>query len=313
MSGDDPEPTFIPIDDPDDPRIEPYRAIRERDLVGRQESFIAEGAVVIGVLLTRSRYTPSSLLIAENRVEAARTLLEQVPFNRNQLDRKGHAQVIEPEAISCRPDGSVRAEKALAGTGACCPVYVASRQVMDQIAGFPLHRGLLAHGVRGPLPDWRDLLPPPGQPALIVGLVGLANHDNVGGIFRNAAAFGADAVLIDPTSCDPLYRKAIRVSVGASLMVPFARFSDPAELAAGLRAAGITPFALATDGAQDLAEITPPARAAVFLGAEGPGLPDEILALTETVRIPIAPGFDSLNVATTAGIALHHFSRPRHA
>lgn len=261
---------FVKIDDPEDPRIAAYRDIRERDLVGREESFIAEGAVVLDVLLRRSAYRPRSMLVADNRIEAARRLL--------------------------------------AGTTPAFPVYAANRTVMDAVAGFPLHRGMLAHGHRGPLPDWRSLLPPAGRPARIAVLVGLANHDNVGGIFRNAAAFGADAVLLDPTSCDPFYRKAIRVSVGGSLMVPFARFADTAELVEGLRDARIEPLALTPAGTQTLSAMPPPERAAVFLGAEGPGLPADVLARMTTVRIPIADRFDSLNVATTSGIVLHHLT-----
>ena len=263
-------PFFVSIDDPEDPRIAAYRDIRERDLVGREESFIAEGAVVLDVLLKRSPYRPRSMLVAENRMDAAQRLL--------------------------------------AGTTPDFPVYAASRSVMDAVAGFPLHRGMLAHGHRGPLPDWRDLLPAAGRPARIAVLIGLANHDNVGGIFRNAAAFGADAVLLDPTSCDPFYRKAIRVSVGGSLMVPFARFSDTSDLVDGLREAQIEPLALTPAGTQTLSAMPPPGRAAVFLGAEGPGLPADVLTRMTTVRIPMSKRFDSLNVATTSGIVLHHLA-----
>jgi tRNA G18 (ribose-2'-O)-methylase SpoU len=263
-------PGFVPIEDPEDPRIAAYRDIRERDLVGREESFIAEGAVVLEVLLKRSPYRPRSMLVAENRMEATRRLL--------------------------------------AGTTPEFPVYAANRTVMDAVAGFPLHRGMLAHGHRGPLPDWRALLPTADRPARIAVLIGLANHDNVGGIFRNAAAFGADAVLLDPTSCDPFYRKAIRVSVGGSLMVPFARFADTAELVEGLRDAKIEPLALTPAGTQTLSRMPPPTRAAVFLGAEGPGLPADVLARMTTVRIPMSERFDSLNVATTSGIVLHHLT-----
>ncbi|MGX1308995.1 tRNA G18 (ribose-2'-O)-methylase SpoU [Amorphus suaedae] len=269
-AGADSFPDFLRIEDPEDPRIAAYRDIRERDLVGREESFIAEGAVVLDVLLKRSPYRPRSMLVAENRIDAARRLL--------------------------------------AGTAPDFPVYTANRTVMDAVAGFPLHRGMLAHGHRGPLPDWRALLPLAGQKARIAVLVGLANHDNVGGIFRNAAAFGADAVLLDPTSCDPFYRKAIRVSVGGSLMVPFARFADTSELLDGLRNADIEPLALTPAGDRTLSALPAPARAAVFLGAEGPGLPADVLGRMTTVRIPMSERFDSLNVATTSGIVLHHLA-----
>jgi tRNA G18 (ribose-2'-O)-methylase SpoU len=135
--------------------------------------------------------------------------------------------------------------------------------------------------------------------------VGLANHDNVGGLFRNAAAFGADGVLLDMESCDPLYRKAIRVSVGAALSVPFARLPVDAMLDR-LDAAAITPIALSPSGPVTLDDFEPPPRSALIVGAEGPGLPAEILSRCQTLRIGMATGWDSLNVATATGIALHH-------
>ena len=147
----------------------------------------------------------------------------------------------------------------------------------------------------------------PGLPAkaTILVLCGIANHDNMGGLFRNAAAFGADAVLIDADCCDPLYRKAIRVSVGASLLVPFARIGRDEDVVELLRGAGFEPLALSPRGETALKDLVPPDRAAVLLGAEGPGLSDQVMARCRTVRIPMAAGFDSLNVATTAGIVLH--------
>lgn len=185
------------------------------------------------------------------------------------------------------------------------PVYVVPQAVMDGVAGFPVHRGVLAIGLRGEEPDARTLLATLPRRALVLGLVGLANHDNVGGIFRNAAAFGADAVLLDDSTCDPLYRKAIRVSAGAALTVPFARAGEAPALLATLEDAGFRALALTPRGAQTLSELERPDRAALLLGAEGPGLPDAVLARTRTARIPMAGDFDSLNVAVTSGIALH--------
>src|SRR5262249_12361266 len=132
--------------------------------------------------------------------------------------------------------------------------------------------------------------------ALVVGLVAIANHDNMGGLFRNAAAFGADAVLIDETCCDPLYRKAIRVSVGADMTTHFARAGAAEELVEELHAAGFRLLALSPAGSADLASVTRSGRTAVLFGAEGPGLPPAVLARCETVRIRMAAGFDSLNV-----------------
>src|SRR5438093_11274536 len=107
------------------------------------------------------------------------------------------------------------------------PIYVASQEVMDAIVGFPIHRGILALGERGVELEPADVL---ARGDLVVGLVGLTNHDNVGGLFRSAAAFGVSGMLLDETTCDPLYRKAIRVSVGGALIVPFARSPSAASM-----------------------------------------------------------------------------------
>ena len=260
----------IPITDPDDPRIEAYRAVRERDLAGRENRFVAEGEVVLRVLLRQSRFSVESLLLSEGRIEGLRDVTDGLP-----------------EAV---------------------PVYAASRQVMDAIVGFPIHRGVLAVAHRAPLPTAEELLAGLPERALLVGLVGLANHDNVGGIFRNAAAFGAQAVLLDPQTCDPLYRKAIRVSVGGALIVPFTRASSPDAMVGALENAGFDVIALTPSGRETLSRIPHSPRAALLLGAEGPGLPPALLERTRTVSIPMSGGFDSLNVATTSGIALHHLA-----
>lgn len=189
----------------------------------------------------------------------------------------------------------------LAGLFPNAPVYVASQAVLDAIAGFTLHRGILALGERAPEPPVAELLASLGPRALVLALHGIANHDNMGGLFRNAAAFGVDVVLLDPTCCDPLYRKALRVSVGGVLKVPFTRSDD---LIGDL--AGFEPVALSPNGVETLKDLKRPDLAALLLGAEGPGLPDTVLARCRTVRIPMSGGFDSLNVATTSGIALHH-------
>lgn len=185
------------------------------------------------------------------------------------------------------------------------PVFAASQAVMDAIVGFPIHRGILAL-VRRPVREADALLAQLPDCALVVGLAGIANHDNMGGVFRNAAAFGAHAVLLDDSCCDPLYRKAIRVSVGAALTVPFARAGSAADMLRRLETAGFETVALSPGGAEDLASYAPAGRTAVLFGAEGPGLPQEVLLRTRTLRIPMAGGFDSLNVATTSGIVLHH-------
>lgn len=260
----------IRIDQPDDPRIEAYVNIRERDLVGRGGRFIAEGETVLAVLLRQRLHAVESLFILDTRLP----LLVDLP-------------------AALPPD---------------VPVYTASRAVMDAVAGFPIHRGVLALGRRGEPGDAGAFLASLPPRALVVGLVGLANHDNVGGIFRNAAAFGADAVLLDDTSCDPLYRKAIRVSVGGALTVPFFRAASAHQLMDILEGAGFSVLALSPRGSETLSELVPPPRAALLLGTEGPGLPDDVLARCRTVSIPMHGAFDSLNVATTSGIAMHHIA-----
>jgi len=264
-------PPVIPIDDPADPRIAAYAGVRERDLVGRRGEFIAEGEVVLRVLLgPASRFRPASLLIAGKRLARLAPMLEAVP-----------------------PD---------------VPVYAAGQAVMDAIVGFPIHRGILGHGLAGPPADAAALLASLGPRAVVLVLFGIANHDNIGGLFRNAAAFGAAAVLLDAACCDPLYRKAIRVSVGAGLTVPFARLptdQDPLEL---LAAAGFEALALSPAGAEPLAGLRRPDRVALLLGAEGEGLPPALLARARTLAIPMAPGWDSLNVAADGAIALHELS-----
>lgn len=261
---------ILRVTDPEDPRIAPYRNVRERDLVGRQGLFIAEGKVVLNVLAGAGSFAPLSMLVLENRLAGLSDLIGRMPVG--------------------------------------MPVYVAESAVMDAIAGFHMHRGVLAIGRRNDPPTADDLLATLPSSALVLVLVGVSNHDNVGAIFRNAAAFGADAVFLDGTCCDPLYRKAIRVSVGGVFRVPFARFDDTSAFAASLASAGFRTLALSPSGATDISELRRPERGALFLGAEGEGLPETLLASMETVRIAIAPGFDSLNVAATSAIALHRLA-----
>ena len=263
----------IRIDDPADPRVAAYLSIRERDLAGRHGRFIAEGKVVLNVLFSSSRFTPESALVLENRLPGIAETLELAPSG--------------------------------------MPVYAASQRVMDAIAGFHIHRGVLAIGLKqSPQPPQALAAALPAR-ALVLVLVGLANHDNVGAIFRNAAAFGVDAVFLDSACCDPLYRKAIRVSVGAALKVPFAVGENAAELADMLGGIGFEQVALSPAGLADIRELARPERLALFLGTEGEGLPQTLLGRLKTARIAMSKGFDSLNVAAASAIALHHFSDER--
>jgi tRNA G18 (ribose-2'-O)-methylase SpoU len=258
---------IVPIEGPDDPRLEPYRAVRERDLVGREGLFIAEGRVVLEKAVAACPERLESVLVAEHRADSLADLIAALPET--------------------------------------TPVYAAGQAAMDQVVGFPIHRGILAVG-RRPERDAGGLLASLPARALVVGLAGIANHDNMGGIFRNAAAFGAQAVLLDDTCCDPLYRKGIRVSVGAALSMPFARAGDAAALVDLARGAGFEVVALSPRGQVELDAFAPAARTMALFGAEGPGLPQELLARVRGVRIAMAGGFDSLNVATTSGIVLHN-------
>ena len=261
----------IRIDDPADPRIAPYRAIRERDLVGREGRFVAEGKMVLNVLFAARRFAVESLLVLDRRLPGL------------------------AETLARAPEG--------------VPLYTASQEVMDAIAGFHIHRGILAIGRKRQEADADALLAGLPPDALVVVLVGISNHDNVGSIFRNAAAFEADAVLLDATSCDPLYRKAIRVSVGAVLKVPFATLTDDAALFAALDRHGFAQLALSPSGETDIAAVQRSGRTALYLGTEGEGLPAPLMARMRTVRIPMSDEFDSLNVAATSAIALHRLWR----
>lgn len=185
------------------------------------------------------------------------------------------------------------------------PVYVGRADVLERLTGFHLHRGALA-SMHRPLPlDPEELL---RQSARVVVLEDLTDHTNVGAIFRSVAALGADAVLLTPACADPLYRRAVRVSMGAVLQVPWARL--PAWPIAGplIRESGfeLAAFALRED-AEDLATFAAraPKRLALMFGTEGEGLSRRALAsATRCVTIPMEHGVDSLNVATTAAVAL---------
>ncbi|MBO0905542.1 TrmH family RNA methyltransferase [Jiella sonneratiae] len=275
---------IVGIADPGDPRVADYRDIRDRDLVARG-GFIAEGTVVLDHLLRSTRFRPTSLFLLKSRVAGLDARLSRVP-----------------------PD---------------VPIYVAERPVMDQVAGFAVHRGVLAHAMdrrAGDAPGGTgaDTDRDAGEPRDLQGFlessrrkggplvvaIGLANHDNVGAIFRNAAAFGASGVVLDATSCHPLYRKAIRVAVGTSLTLPFHHGAPADAIVERLEASGHHPLALSPRGRRRLAEMTGKPGLALVLGSEGGGLPERLMRRAETVRIEMAPGIDSLNVATAAAIVL---------
>lgn len=262
---------IIQITDPHDPRIDAFRNVRERDLIGRQGRFIAEGRVVLNVLFHTAPETIESLLVLENRFEGISQLLDGLPPG--------------------------------------VPVYRAGQAVMDEIAGFHLHRGILAVAKRPVPPELNSFIASLGKGALVSVLAGISNHDNLGAIFRNAAAFEADALVLDDQCCDPFYRKAIRVSVGAVLQVPHVRAGTIQSALEALAAAGFDIFALSPRGDMPVSALPKSGRRAVVLGTEGQGLPDAVLRSIKTCRIPMSASFDSLNVATASGLALFHASR----
>ena len=257
---------IIQITDRGDPRIAPFIDVRERDLTGgRDGRFIVEGKVALSILLSRSRFDVESLFLGESRLEPLAEILARVPVG--------------------------------------VPVYTAPQALMDEVAGFPIHRGILACARKGAALPLDDLLP---KTRLLV-LNQLSNHDNVGAAFRNAAAFGVEGVILDQRSCDPLYRKAIRVSSGASLWLPFHHGGDGKTQIETLKSAGFTVWAMTPRvEAPALSEQPIPDKLAVLLGAEGPGLPQALMDAATPVRIPMQAGFDSINVATAGAIALAH-------
>ncbi|MBA4806205.1 RNA methyltransferase [Brevundimonas sp.] len=258
----------ISIIDPEDPRIAGFRDIRERDLTGREGLFVAEGEVVLRVLASSaSLCRPRALLLAEKRAEALKDVIDALP-----------------EAT---------------------PVYVVGQAVLDRVAGFPLHRGILALGEKPVAPSVGTILETVADDDVFLIASGIGNHDNMGGLFRNAAAFGARAVLLDQTCCDPFYRKAIRVSVGAVLRTPSARPEAAEALVEAMQAAGVEVLALTPSATQRLADYRRGGPVAVMVGSEGPGLPRAVIDRCRAVGVPMAGGFDSLNVAVTSALALH--------
>ena len=188
------------------------------------------------------------------------------------------------------------------------PVYVVDQRVMNAITGFNIHRGCLALGERRPYGDWRTIVA--GVECVVI-LERVGNADNVGSIFRNAAAFGVDAILLGTACADPLYRKAIRTSMGAALAVPFAHtdsWPEPLlELSTDAWAVvALTPSARST--VREVAAAIAGSRTAIVVGHEGEGLTPEALAgCDHHARIPMGEGTDSLNVATAIAVALYEF------
>lgn len=252
------------ITDPDDERIADYRALTDVELRTRWEP-------------------PHGLFIAEGELVLRRALRAGYRPRSYLLDVKRVAVLGE------LPDA---------------PVYAASQEVLRQITGFHVHRGVLASFHRRPLPEPEELL---ATARRLVVCEDVNTHTNLGMIFRSVAGLGMDGVLLSPSCADPLYRRAVRVSMGEVFAIPYARLTPwPAGLDR-LRAAGFSLLAL-TPAADAVPLHRVPAehrvRPALLLGAEAPGLSEAAIAAADlSVSIPMQRGVDSLNVAAATAVA----------
>ena len=265
-----------------DERVDDYRNLTDADLRRRQEP--ARGLFLAeGVLVIRqllaSRYPIRSFLLTGRKLDELRPSIE--------------------------------------AAGSDAPVYLVDAQTMAAITGFRFHRGALAAAQRLPAPAAVELLAPPAS--LVAVVEGVNDHENLGALFRNAAAFGLDAVLLSPTCADPMYRRSVRVSMGQVLHVPWTRLAPwPAGLDR-VKAAGYRLVALTPDPAAPTLDQLPAGGSAwlsgpvaVLVGAEGPGLSAAASGAADArARIRMAAGVDSLNVATAAAIAFHRLAEWR--
>ena len=267
-------PHIIEVTDLAAPELDVYARLTEAQLRNRLEPdkgvFIAESPKVIATALDAG-YEPLSLLMERRHIE-------------------GDAQPI------------------LARCGEI-PVYTAERETLARLTGFELTRGVLCAMRRPRLPSVEEVCARARRVAVLEGIV---DHTNVGAIFRSAAALGIDAVLVTPTCCDPFYRRAVRVSMGTVFQVPWARIGEdaadwPQKGVERLHALGFRTAAMAlTDNSVriDDAQLAAEPRLAIVLGTEGDGLsPRTIAACDYTVKIPMAHGVNSLNVAAASAVA----------
>ncbi|MCZ6850839.1 MAG: RNA methyltransferase [Planctomycetota bacterium] len=256
-----------------DPRLANYRDIRDRGLLGRDGIpglFVGEQPLIVQRMLSMPGVTKSVLVV--------RTWADRI------------APLAPPEV----------------------PVYIAPLDLMRHVAGFTVHRGVLAVGYRSAIErsDLASALRPAG-PLTVLLCENITNIDNIGLLFRNAAAFGADAVVLSPRCHDPLYRKSLRVSIGHALTVPFVRCLDWSGDLGRLKARwNLTLIAAALDErAIDLRLVDRPERVGLVVGEEFHGLsPTTLDHCDHIVKVPMAPGVDSLNVAVAAAVCLHRFS-----
>jgi tRNA G18 (ribose-2'-O)-methylase SpoU len=263
----------VPIEDPADERIAAYRILAQPEALVRAGLFVAETRLVVRRLLERSRFKVRSVLVTPAALAGLEDAIDAAPVP--------------------------------------VPVFVCPQAVMDRVAGLHIHRGCLAIGERPTASKSADEVLQ-GAPLGLV-LERVADPDNVGALFRCAAAFGAGAVLLGPGCGDPLYRKAIRTSMGATLQVPYAAVPEWPQRLSRLKEQGFAIVALTPATSAEAIEhfsVDRFRRTLLLVGTEGKGLQRETLeAADHRVRIRMADGHDSLNVATAAAIALHRLAR----
>jgi len=273
-----PRPDLQPVTDPADERLADYVSLTDVALRSKHEPakglYIAESSTVLGRALAAG-HRPRSVLLAPRWVPDLERMLASLP----------------PDDVTV-------------------PVYVAEEPVLEAITGFHVHRGALAAMHRPALASVDSVLRAARGGAgarRVAVLEDVVDHTNVGAAFRSAAALGVDAVLVTPRCADPLYRRSVRVSMGTVFQVPWTRIDPWPDGIAVLREAGFVTAALAlTDDSVTLDALVadPPERLAMVLGAEGHGLKPVTVAESDlVVRIPMAGGVDSLNVAAAAAVA----------
>lgn len=263
----------VPVDDPSDPRLADFRHLRDPDRRQRIEA-------------------DAGILIAESAPVVRRLLSSPYPV-RSVVVRSDRLGTVAD--LTAAPD---------------LPVHVVSPATMARVSGFDVHRGVLASATRLPAPPLDELL---ARVRRLVVLEDVNDHENLGAVFRSAAALGAHAVVLSSGCADPLYRRAVRVSMGAVLHLPFARLPRDAGLVETLRRHRFECWALTpADDAEPLPS-GPPAhrRLALLAGAEGDGLSPAVLAAADhRVRIPMTDRVDSLNVAMAVTVACHTLFGP---
>ncbi|MFO0856793.1 MAG: RNA methyltransferase [Phycisphaerales bacterium] len=273
------------ITDASDPRLAPYANLKDAELrrtewEGSHSLFLCESELVVRALLA-SRHEIASVLCTP----------------------AAYAQLAGAMETARAGDRGLPAKR--------FETLIASEELLHSITGFNFHRGVMAAGVRGTQPTLSDVLK---NATSVLLLEGIANHDNIGALFRNAAGLGGErpVIVVGPQCCDPLYRKAIRVSIGHVLHVDWIKVQTWHGVFEAVRAAGFEVIALSPrpDAVAIREASNRIKKPALLLGAEGPGLTDATMNAADVlVRIPMRQGVDSLNVATSAAVALSWFVR----